>query len=234
MADHQMLLSDLCRPKCLDDLNLPEKDMSFLKAMLANPLSLKNLLFWGRPGIGKTSAALILTKGMEMSVETLDARSLHGGTSMRTFVESYFSSVSLDGNYKTLIINEADTLKARDQNYLLDAVERFSKSGRFIMTANTLGKLIDPLRSRLTPVCFDVPVRDRGEVIERMVARYQAVLDNYGLSLPVETISQIVHIYFPDLRATANMLERESMYVEGRTSDVSTQSEPSGRMRHIG
>ena len=211
MSDHEVLLSELCRPKSLDDLNLPDKEIAFLKAMAKNKKNIKNLLFYGKPGIGKTSAALILIQDMEMSASIYDARSARGEKSFKSYIESYFSTAAFDGNYKTLIINEAETLKKSDQTYLLDAIERFMDNGRFIMTANVTRKMIDPLKSRLTHISFDVRPTDRTPVIEKMTKRYVQILHDNGRPIDQDVISKIVHIYFPDLRTVANELEKEIM-----------------------
>jgi len=211
MTDHEVLLSELCRPKSLDDLILPEKEIAFLKAMSKNKRNIKNLLFYGKPGIGKTSAALILIQDMEMSASIYDARSARGEKSFKSYIETYFSTAAFDGNYKTLIINEAETLKKSDQTYLLDAIERFMDNGRFIMTANDPRKMIDPLKSRLTQICFDVRPTDRTPVIEKMIKRYDQILHDHGKPMDKDAIGKIVHIYFPDLRTVANELEKEIM-----------------------
>ena len=211
MTDHEVLLSELCRPKSLDDLNLPDKEISFLKAMAKSKRNIKNLLFYGKPGIGKTSAALILIQDMEMSASIYDARSARGEKSFKSYIENYFSSMAFDGNYKTLIINEAETLKKSDQTYLLDAIERFMDNGRFIMTANDPRKMIDPLKSRLTQISFDVRPADRTPVIKKMIKRYDQLLHDHGKPIDKDAIEKIVHIYFPDLRTVANELEKEIM-----------------------
>ena len=210
MMDQDALLSDLCRPKSLDDLNLPDKDIAFLKAMAKNKRHIKNLLFSGKPGIGKTSAALILIQNMDFSSSVYNERTVRG-LSFKSFMEDYFGSRSFDGNFKTLIINEADTLKKTDQVYLLDAIERLSDNGRFIMTANDTRKMIEPLKSRLTHISFDIRPTDRQAVIEKMIKRYVQILHDNGRPIDQDVISKIVHIYFPDLRTVANELEKENM-----------------------
>lgn len=211
MTDHEVLLSELCRPKSIDHLNLPDKDITFLKSMFKNKRNIKNLLFYGKPGIGKTSAAMILIDDMEMSASVYNPRVNREDKGLKKFSEGYFNSFAFDGNYKTLIINEADTLKRSEQNYLLDAIERFSNNGRFIMTANDTGKMIDPLKSRLTQINFDIRPADRLPVIEKMIKRYQQILLDNKMPIDPATISKIVHIYFPDLRTVANELEKEVM-----------------------
>jgi len=211
MNTDEMLLSELFRPKSIDDLHLTKKDLNFLKSMSKNKKNIKNLLFFGAPGIGKTSAARILIDDMDMSAMTLDARSLRGKNSIKNVMEDFFSAVSFDGNYKTVIMNEADALKKSDQTYLLDAIERFANSGRFILTANNITRIILPLKSRLTQINFDVPQPDQKTVIAKIIARYERILGEHGRRVDAEIISKKVHIYFPDLRTVANELEKEIM-----------------------
>ena len=56
MTDNTKLLSELLRPQQLGDLTLPQRDIERLKQMVHSG-TIMNMIFYGRPGLGKTSAA---------------------------------------------------------------------------------------------------------------------------------------------------------------------------------
>jgi replication-associated recombination protein RarA len=211
MTTNEKLLSEHFKPKTLDELNLSPKDIASLKSMACNKGSLKNLLFHGGPGIGKTSAAQILINDMEMSAGTLSKAKIHNIRGLKGFMEGYYSSCSLFGEFKVLIINEVDRFNNKEQDYLLEAIEEHVRNGRFIFTCNDISKLLEPLKSRLIPINFDLKQKDKQEVIEKMVARYDAGLKQIGKPLALETISTVVNVHFPDLRKVANKLDYETL-----------------------
>lgn len=211
MLDQDILLSEVFRPRSIDELNLPEHDIRFLKAMAADKRKIRNVLFHGKPGIGKTSAARLLIQDMEMSAVEYDATVNSKIADIKSFVESFVNAVSFDGNYKTIVIHEVDSLKVPVQKYLMGAIENTSNNSRFIMTANDLKKLIEPLQSRVAKIDFNVRVADKDRVIDRLIGRYQGVLAEIGRPLPKEVLTHLVRLYFPDLRTVANEIERELM-----------------------
>jgi replication-associated recombination protein RarA len=86
MAEPRTLLSELLRPQQLGDLTLPQRVVGRLQ-MMVETQSLMNMLFYGKPGAGKTSAARILINalGREDSIE-IDGSSATGVDSVRVSI----------------------------------------------------------------------------------------------------------------------------------------------------
>jgi hypothetical protein len=59
------------------------------------------------------------------------------------------------------------------------------------------------------PVCFDLSSKDAPEVIARLCGRYEERLKELGFVVDPTRLGEIVHVYFPDLRAIASRLEFE-------------------------
>ena len=59
------LLSEALRPQSLDELNLPEQTIASFKKMELSGSPI-HLLLYGPPGVGKTSAARILTRNSDV------------------------------------------------------------------------------------------------------------------------------------------------------------------------
>ena len=71
MPKHKELLSEALRPQRLPHLTLPQTQIERLQQMIVSG-SIMNMVFYGKPGIGKTSAARILIKELgaqENSIE---------------------------------------------------------------------------------------------------------------------------------------------------------------------
>jgi len=204
------LLSELMRPQQLDELMLPQPDMDNLSRM-AQSGSIMNMLFWGQPGTGKTSAARILMKlaGEDNSMELSGSSALSKGNFVRNIVADYASSVSFLHVPKICFVDEAEFVPKNAQLEVLKVIEDFSENCRFILAVNNKPNLVAPLRSRLRPICFDVGASDRDEVIRRLLQRYELKLSEIGATLEQRRLREIIGIHFPDLRAIANNVQYE-------------------------
>jgi replication-associated recombination protein RarA len=80
-----MLLSEQLRPSRFDDLTLPTSLKMRLEKM-HDTRNVMNMLFYGKPGTGKTTAAKIFTKS-----DLFDAIEING--SLQTSVEEIRSTV---------------------------------------------------------------------------------------------------------------------------------------------
>lgn len=200
----KILLSELLRPRSIAELNLPP-DLSISLQRMESSGSVMNLLFYGEPGIGKTSAARILIE--KTDVYTINGSFNNGDKTMLRGIEAFASTMSLVGRPKVCFIDEAEYLTKEVQAGLRYTIEKFSGSTRFILTANDFKKITPALRSRCAPICFDVAPKDRASVVGTMVARYEQRLSEFGYEYDPTRLREIVGIYFPDLRSIANQLE---------------------------
>jgi DNA polymerase III delta prime subunit len=205
MGNNQ-LLSELLRPQQLDDINLPIDMLNSLKRMESSGFPM-NLTFYGEPGIGKTSAARILVRNSD--VYELNGSFNCGDKSMVKEIERFASTMSLEDKPKVVFIDEADFMPTAVQDALRHTIEKFTKGTRFILTANNLSKVKSPIQSRCTPICFDVPFKDRVDVLERMCQRYELRLTELGVNFHPQRLREITALYFPDLRNIANHFQLE-------------------------
>ncbi len=208
MFYHKALLSEHLRPEKLVDLNLPDHLLSSLEKMVDRQ-SILNLLFYGKPGIGKTSAARILVREIEADVLELNGSVNRGDKKIISEIEQFASSLSLEGRPKVCFIDEADYLPNNVQASLRYLIETSSRNTRFLLTANEVERLSPALRSRCVSINFDVFPMDVPGVVDRMVSRYQQKLKSSGYEADSDKIRKIVGVYFPDLREISNRLELE-------------------------
>ena len=201
---YEMSLDQLLTPRSFSELNLPQKTIKRLEIMKRTQY-VRNLIFYGKPGTGKTSAAKLLIEGLdvyeiyptsrlnELTFKDIDEIALGGG---------------LDFGPKVLFLDEADNFTAKELNKLKTVIDRTQKV-HFIMTTNHINHFSEALKSRIEPICFDVSVSERAEVVEQMIERYSTRLAELRIQFDREKLVKIVKLYFPDLRRIAKRLEAE-------------------------
>src|SRR3954454_2548990 len=141
-------LTELLRPQQLSDLTLPDTDTRRLQNM-ADTGRIANMIFYGPPGLGKTSAARILQKASEELYHwKVINGSLHNGIeNIRRDLEGYANSPSVYGKGKMCLIDEADYLSQNAQASMRGLIEKSIKNCRFVLTANDFSKIMPALKS---------------------------------------------------------------------------------------
>jgi putative ATPase len=207
MKNHHLdLLNERLRPQKMEELNLPERSIAHLKKMEESGFPM-NMIFYGQPGIGKTSAARMLIRNSD----ALELNGSHsdGDKTMVNNILDFSRTLTLFGKPKVVFIDEADYMSKGVQDALRNPIEAVSDNTRFILTANDYNKLTPAIRSRFLGVCFDIAPMDRAMFVERMVSRYERHLSDLGIEIESSLLREIVGIYFPDLRMVANQIQFE-------------------------
>jgi DNA polymerase III delta prime subunit len=167
------------------------------------------MLFYGEPGIGKTSAARILIKNMVADNYEINGSFKNGERTMLKVIEDFATSASILGGPKICFIDEADYMSKDAQASLRNLIENVSQNTRFILTANDIGRLLPAIRSRCHPICFDVRPTDKQGVVEKMTKRYIHKFNEMRIEVDPIRLAEIVSIYFPDFRSISNQFELE-------------------------
>lgn len=191
------------RPTAIQDVILPTSLKESLEKII-NQNGGISLLFWGRPGCGKTTVGQLINPSETYQIDCTTSRSID----MVRSLERYCSTFSLEGSRKLVLLDEADHLSKDAQNAFRGVVERFSVSTDFVMTANNPNIFSEPIRSRCFPVHFDVTSDPSME--ERFVTRATEVLCQEGIKdFDIERVREIVKTNFPDLRRTLKQVQFE-------------------------
>src|SRR5258708_32891544 len=103
MADPHQLLSELLRPRQLDDLTIRYRDIERLNRMVASR-SIMNMLFYSKPGLGKTSAARAIIKMIGADAGEINGSKATGVDFVRDRIESFATACSLFGKPKICFI----------------------------------------------------------------------------------------------------------------------------------
>jgi DNA polymerase III delta prime subunit len=191
------------RPTAIKDVILPTNLKESLEKII-NQNGGISLLFWGRPGCGKTTVGQLINPSETYQIDCTTSRSID----MVRSLERYCSTFSLEGSRKLVLLDEADHLSKDAQNAFRGVVERFSISTDFVMTANNPNIFSEPIRSRCYPVHFDVTSDPSME--EQFVTRVTEVLSQEGIKdFDIERVREIVKTNFPDLRRTLKQVQFE-------------------------
>ena len=169
--------------------------------------SIPHLLFSGAAGIGKTTLAKILINALnidEYDVLEINASRTNSVDDIRDSVVNFVSTMPF-GNFKIVLLDEADYLSPNAQAALRGVMEEYSQTARFIMTCNYPHKIIPALHSRCQG--FHIEKVDHTE----FTARAATVLVTEGAEFDIDTLDSYVKATYPDLRKCLNLLQMNTM-----------------------
>ncbi len=164
-----------------------------------------NLIFYGKPGGGKTSAARVIIDAANGKANALECNgSLASGVGyVRDTIEQWASHRGIFGGPKICFVDEADGLTGAAQASLRHVIEN-KRHCRFLFT-----KLTPAIQSRMMPLCFDIAPSGSENLVKRITARYEVRLSELGVKFDPKRLREIVGIYYPDFRHIANNFEFE-------------------------
>jgi DNA polymerase III delta prime subunit len=193
------------RPQKLDDLLLNEDNKQYFLSLKDD---IPNLLFYGNAGTGKTTLAKILVKDvLECQYLYINASDENGIDTIRGKVISFSQIRSFDGSKKVIILDEFCGMTLDAQRILRNVMEEYHDTTRFILTANYVNKIIEPIKSRCSMFELKTNVDD---VIKRCVS----ILVKEQIKISDEEkkkITNFVSCRFPDIRRTINDLQKFSI-----------------------
>ena len=169
--------------------------------------SIPHLLFSGAAGIGKTTLAKILINALnidEYDVLEINASRTNSVDDIRDSVVNFVSTMPF-GNFKIVLLDEADYLSPNAQAALRGVMEEYSQTARFIMTCNYPHKIIPALHSRCQG--FHIEKVDHTE----FTARAATVLVTEGVDFDIDTLDSYVKATYPDLRKCLNLLQMNTV-----------------------
>jgi DNA polymerase III delta prime subunit len=199
------------RPRKVSECVLPESLKETFTQLLKTG-ELPNMIFSGGPGIGKTTVARALCNELELDYLLVNGSEEGNIDTLRGRIKQFASTVSLQGGYKVVILDEADYLNPQSTQPALRAfIEEFSKNCRFILTCNFRNRIIEPLHSRCSVYEFAIPNSEKPKIAAGFFKRLTQILETENVTYDNKTLAALVEKYFPDWRRVLNECQRYSV-----------------------
>ena len=199
------------RPKKVADCILPESIKESCQGFVDDG-QIPNLLLSGGAGVGKTTVARAMCE--EVGLDYLMINGSNEGRNIdtvRTTLQQYCSSVSMQGGRKVVIVDEADYMNAESvQPALRGFIEKFSANVSFIFTCNFRNRIINPIHSRCSVIEFVLPTSEKPKLAGTCLARIKDILTSHEIKFEDKVLVELIMKHFPDMRRVLNELQRYS------------------------
>ena len=199
------------RPRKIADTILPD-NLKQVFQKIVDTGELPNMLFTGTAGLGKTTVAKAFCNELELDYILINGSEEGNIDTLRTKIKQFASSISLQGGYKVVILDEADYLNPQStQPALRGFIEEFSNNCRFLLTCNFKNRIIEPLHSRCGVYEFNTSKKDMITLCEQFMARSEYILRQENVDYDKQTVVNLIMKHAPDWRRILNELQRQSM-----------------------
>ena len=199
------------RPKTISETILPTSLKSVFSKMVETG-ELPNMLFSGTAGTGKTTVAKALCNELDLDYIIVNGSEEGNIETLRGKIKQFASSVSLQGGYKVVILDEADYLNPQStQPALRGFIEEFSNNCRFILTCNFKNRIIEPLHSRCSVYEFNTTKKDMAELAGMFFKRFTSILDDEGVVYEQKAAADLIMKHAPDWRRVLNEGQRQGI-----------------------
>ena len=220
------------RPQTISQIVGQKEVAGSLEGLLQDVHQLPHLLFSGSPGVGKTTAAMcvarrVLGENLKSHILELNASDERGIDMVREKVKRFSRFAAIrDVPFKIIILDEADEMTSGAQTALRRIIEDAAAYCRFIIIANNVSKIIDPIQSRCAGFRFRAVSKDDA------VSRLEYIAKTEGVDADDPALEFIYDYTQGDMRHAINLLQTcaalgsitmqtvQEAAGSGRTSDV--------------
>ena len=118
-------------------------------------------------------------------------------------------NIEMKKNSNFMLANGILTHNTKDaQNALRNTMETYASNVFFILTANSINKVIEPLRSRCTPIQFSYPSK------EHILKYLENICNLEKMDYSKDGLNEIINLNYPSIRNCVLILQ--DLYTEGK------------------
>jgi len=210
MTQDLFLWVEKYRPKTVEQTIL-QKELKQTFQKIVDSGEIPNMLFTGTAGLGKTTVAKAICEQLELDYIVINGSEEGNIDTLRGKIKQFASTISLQGGYKVVILDEADYLNPQStQPALRGFIEEFSKNCGFILTCNFKNRIIEPLHSRCSSIEFRIPNEEKPELAMEFMESCQNILNIENIQYDKKVVASLIQKFFPDWRRVLNELQRYS------------------------
>lgn len=202
----KQLWTEKYRPNDIDGYVFRDEAQKQQVATWIREKTIPHLLFSGAPGVGKTTLAKILIHQLgidEYDVLEINASRENSVDTIRDKISGFVQTMPF-GDFKVVLLDEADYISPNGQAALRGVMETYHASARFILTCNYPNRVIPALHSRCQG--FHIERIDQTEFTARMAT----VLVEEGVQFELDVLDTYVKATYPDLRKCLNVCQMNS------------------------
>lgn len=192
------------RPANLSEIIGQDEIVERLKAY-AKDKSMPHLLFAGPAGTGKTTAAIAIARELFGDIShdwlELNASDERGIDVVRVKIKNFARTRPINGDFKIIFLDEADSLTSDAQNALRRTMESYTQTCRFILSCNYSSKIMEPIQSRCSIFRFKRLTK------EAIAIRLKDILGKEGVKFTEGGIDAILYVAEGDMRHAVNILQ---------------------------
>ncbi len=206
----QAPLAARLRPETLDGFVGQEQlvgEGRLLRRAIAADRLFSSLIFWGPPGTGKTTLAMIIANSTARHFETISAV-LAGVADLRRIIKEARDRLGMYGRRTILFVDEIHRWNKAQQDALLPHVE----DGTFVLigatTENPYFEVIGPLVSRSRVFQFE-PLGDEQvkRILQRALSAEERGYGDRDVEMTEEALDHLARVAAGDARDALNALE---------------------------
>ena len=210
------LLCEKYRPVILNDVILSEDNRRFFEE-LNKKQEIPNLLLFGEPGTGKTTAAKIIVNDiLKCQYHYINASDKNGIDIIRNEITNFAQTKSFNGKQKVIVLDEFEATSFDAQRCLRNVMEEYASTTRFILTTNYLNKVIPAIQSRCQAIEIIPPFKE-------YIKRCLEIIKKEDIRVNDDNKDKIVPFLkscYPDLRKAINNIQKFTINNELNILDI--------------
>jgi len=197
------------RPNTIDSIVLEPNNREIFKNII-DKKHFPHLLFYGPPGVGKTTSAENLIKNYQMihsrynkeNIIHLNASDERGIEVIRNQIYQFAKSSNMfEKGFKFIILDEVDYMTKNAQQALKNILQSCTSNVKFCLICNYICKIEDSLRNEFICIRFNqLPKDEIFSLIKRITVQECLNIDD-------KTITMIQNMYSYDIRSMLNFLQ---------------------------